>query len=74
MFDYNAKRIIVKKTSDNLFNALEAFHKFLKINKDYSINYLEQSPELIIALCNHVNDPVDKIALSSLTIFSKITC
>jgi hypothetical protein len=72
MFEHCMKRIITKRSSFNLENALEFLEKSFKLPLN-SMDYFGRHPELILALSNHIYDSYDRIPLLVLTIFTTAT-
>lgn len=73
MFEYLIAKISIKKSSFNLEHALDALQRCLKVNPVHTLTYLDQKPELQLALVNHVHDPHERISILSLGIIVSAT-
>lgn len=72
MFELCIKRIKAKRSAFSLEHALEVLLKSFKLSEQ-ALNYLRHSPELVLALSNHVFEGDERIPQLSLTIFSSLT-
>lgn len=71
MLEYCIRRIITKKSSSNLENALDALPKSLKLGSA-CLEYFRNG-EVVLALANHVFDSSERISQLVLSIFTSAT-
>lgn len=73
MMEYLIWRVIVKKSTLSLENALEALQRCLKHYQQFTMECLENREEFMLAIVNHISDPNEKIFQLSMSMIVTTT-